>query len=65
MTAKLEFNLEEPEDVLKFNRCNKSLDLTLCLFNLKERMYKDRCLTPDEFFEIFNSYNIHLEELIL
>jgi len=40
MTAQLNFNLDDQEDYLKYNRCNKSLDLALCLFNLKERMYK-------------------------
>ena len=64
MTVKLEFNLDEPEDVQKFNRCNKSLDLTLCLFNIREEMIKNSKINQKQFFALLSSYNIDLEQLI-
>ena len=64
MTAQLNFNLEEPDDVLKYNRCNKSIDICLCLFNIRELMVKNSKVNQKQFFEILSSYNINLEELI-
>lgn len=63
MTAQLNFDLDVPEDVQRYNRCNKSLELVLCLFNLKEQIFNSELITDEVFFETLQSYNINLEEL--
>ena len=75
MKAKLEFNL--PNDQIEFNRCNKSLDMAIVLYEimnikrkyLKHSDYSESQYTMlDEVFEdIFNSYDnngINIDELI-
>jgi hypothetical protein len=64
MTAQLNFNLEEYDDIIKYNRCNKSLDLTFCLLKLRNEILKDKDITSDVFFGILDEYNINLEQII-
>lgn len=69
MKAKLIFNL--PNDQLRFNRCNKSLDMALALFDISKLRFNldlDNKLNIKEMTkginEIFEKYNINLEDLI-
>jgi len=69
MKAILEFDL--PEDNLEFNRCNKSLDMTLALFDIGQLRFnlelEDRLNIKQMTIginDIFSKYNINLDELI-
>ena len=69
MKAKLEFNL--PEDNLEFNRCNKSLDMALALFDIGQLRFNlemENKLNIKEMTkginDIYSKYNINLDELI-
>jgi hypothetical protein len=69
MKAKLKFNL--PEDNLEFNRCNKSLDMALALFDISQLRFNlemENKLNIKEMTkginDIFSKYNINLDELI-
>lgn len=63
MTAQLNFNLDNPEDFQKYNRFDKSLDLVLCLFDIRELIVRNSKINQKQFFEILSSYNIEIEEL--
>lgn len=69
MIAKLIFSI--PNDQLQFNRCNKSLDMALALFDIRQLRFNlemEEKLNIKEMTkginEIFEKYNINLEELI-
>jgi hypothetical protein len=69
MKAKLIFNL--PEDNLEFNRCNKSLDMALALFDISQLRFNlemENKLNIKEMTkginDIYSKYNINLDELI-
>jgi hypothetical protein len=69
MKAKLIFNL--PEDDLEYNRCNKSLDMALALFDISQLRFNlemENKLNIKEMTkginDIFRKYNINLDELI-
>jgi hypothetical protein len=69
MKAKLIFNL--PEDNLEFNRCNKSLDMALALFDIGQLRFNlemENKLNIKEMTkginDIYSKYNINLDELI-
>ena len=69
MKAKLIFNL--PEDDLEYNRCNKSLDMALALFDISQLRFNlemENKLNIKEMTkginDIYSKYNINLDELI-
>jgi hypothetical protein len=69
MKAKLIFNL--PEDDLEYNRCNKSLDMALALFDIGQLRFNlemENKLNIKEMTiginDIYSKYNINLDELI-
>jgi hypothetical protein len=69
MKAKLIFNL--PEDNLEYNRCNKSLDMALALFDISQLRFNlemENKLNIKEMTkginDIYSKYNINLDELI-
>jgi hypothetical protein len=69
MKAILKFNL--PEDNLEFNRCNKSLDMALALFDIGQLRFNlemENKLNIKEMTkginDIYSKYNINLDELI-
>lgn len=45
MKAKLEFNLDDPEDRMAHFRCVKSLDMALALFEILHNTRKGICYT--------------------
>lgn len=75
MKAHLKFNLDNPEDVMNFKRVNKSLDMALLIWDLSnlKRNYKNRDMSDgegilfddifNEIFELFEKYDINIEEL--
>ena len=66
MKATLEFNMDEPEDVMAHLRCAKSLDMALALWDISQAGYKDLSLEDykSEVLQAFNKYNINLDDLI-
>lgn len=70
--AKLKFNLNNPEDVEHYNRCNKSLDMASALFDIVVNLRKtaDRKLEseyekggyPDEAEVIYEEINEILDK---
>jgi hypothetical protein len=69
MKAILEFNL--PENDLEYNRCNKSLDMALALFDIGQLRFNlemENKLNIKEMTkginDIYSKYNINLDELI-
>jgi len=70
MKAVLEFNLDEFDDKLAHNRCVKSLDMALMLFDLNKLIfeYKQKEITLKQFEsrvkELYDIYYINLDELI-
>lgn len=75
MKAVIKFNLDDPEDEIKYKRVNKSLDMALFIWDLSnlKRNYKNRDMTDAEgilFDDIFNDigdlfekYDINIDEL--
>ena len=64
MTAQLNFDLENPEDVIKFNRCNKSLDLALCLFRINQLLFDIESLDTKMFLQTLAEYDININVLV-
>jgi hypothetical protein len=77
--AILEFDLNDPDDTLAYNRCNKSLDMALALWELchnscKGLLYNCEAkemnsheavyMVFDRIYEILQENNINLDELI-
>jgi len=63
MKARLTFNLEEPGDVLAHNRCIKSTDMAILLFQLIYNTDIDE-LTNDKFAEMIEEAGIVIDDLI-
>jgi len=70
MKAKLEFDLEDLEDVMSHLRCVKSLDMALALLEI-QKISKNKWgyeFTATQFQskiqEVFKEYDINLEDLI-
>ena len=41
MKAILEFNLDEPDDIIAHRRCVKALDMALALWTIRYNLFKD------------------------
>lgn len=77
MKAKLEFNLNDPEDAMAHKRCVKALDMALVLFEIQNNMIKyvesilpDTNLEPAHVFRdkvdrLLEAHGINIEELVL
>jgi hypothetical protein len=74
MRAKLIFDLDVMDDVAAYERCNKSLDLALALWDFSNKLRsiskygtgeEDVDSISKDFYEILEEYNINLEKLIL
>lgn len=76
--AILKFDLNDPDDVIDYKRCNKSLDMSLALWEIvhntkkgllfsmegKEmNQYETLNFVFDKIYEIVNEHNINLDEL--
>lgn len=68
MKAKLEFDLEDLDDVMSHLRCVKSLDMALALFKIqgviRSKWDYDNEEIKSEIGKIFQEYDINLEDLI-
>ena len=77
--AILEFDLNDPDDRMEYMRCNKSLDMTLALWELSHNtkkglgysmegkemdQYETLEFVFDRIHEIINDRNINFDELI-
>lgn len=74
MRAKLIFDLDSMDDLAAYERCNKSLDMSLALWDFSQKLRSiSKYGTGEEnvdsiskdFYEILEEYNINLEKLIL
>jgi len=74
MRAKLIFDLDNMDDVAAYERCNKSLDLALALWDFSQKLRsiskygsgeEDIESISKDFYEILEEHNINLEKLIL
>lgn len=67
MKAVLEFNLENHDDKLSHNRCIKSLDLSIALWEINQLNYEGYIHATDlmnRINEIFEKHTINLNELV-
>lgn len=68
MRAKLEFDLDNPEEKKEHFRCVKSSDMACALFeiqmNLKKRSGENSDIIFEEISKIMDEYNLNIEELI-
>ena len=79
MKAKLEFDLDNPDDKMAHMRCVKATDMALMLWDIKQNIrsklkYSDEKLSEaefhqweimqDEFYSFASEYGINLDELI-
>lgn len=68
MKAKLEFNLEDLDDVMAHLRCVKSLDMALTLFKIqgiiRDKWEFNAVEIQQKINEAFEEYDINLEDLI-
>jgi hypothetical protein len=77
--ATLKFDLNDPDDRMEYMRCNKSLDMTLALWELSHNtkkglgysmegkemdQYETLEFVFDRIHEIINDRNINFDELI-
>ena len=74
MKAKLIFDLNDEEDIAAYERCNKSLDLALALWDFSQKLKaiskygsgeEDIESISKDFYDILEEHNINLEKLIL
>jgi hypothetical protein len=74
MRAKLIFDLDSMDDLAAYERCNKSLDMSLALWDFSNKLRtiskygtgeEDVESISKDFYEILEEYNINLEKLIL
>ena len=74
MKAKLIFNLDEEEDIAAYERCNRSLDMSLALWDFSNKLRsiskygsgeEDIESISKDFYDILEEHNINLEKLIL
>ena len=78
MKAKLEFDLDNPDDKMAHMRCVKATDMALMLWDIKQKIrsklkygedlseseFHQWELMQDEFYSIASEYGINLDELI-
>ena len=68
MKAKLEFDLEDLNDVMEHSRCIKSLDMAKALSKIQKISKNGWVLNiseiQNEIQEVFQEFNINLEDLI-
>ena len=78
MKAKLEFDLDNPDDKMEHMRCIKATDMALMLWDIKQKIrsklkYSEDLsedelhqweVMQDEFYSIASDYGINLDELI-
>jgi len=78
MKAKLEFDLDNPDDKIAHMRCVKATDMALMLWDIKQKIrsklkYSDDLsedelhqweVMQDEFYSIADDYGINLDLLI-
>ena len=78
MKAKLEFDLDNPDDKMAHMRCVKATDMALMLWDIKQKIrsklkYSDDLsedelhqweVMQDEFYSIADDYGINLDLLI-
>jgi len=68
MKAKLEFDLEDLDDVISHLRCVKSLDMALTLFKIqsiiRDKWEFSAIEMQNQINEAFEEYDINLEDLI-
>jgi hypothetical protein len=77
--AILKFDLNDADDTLAYNRCNKSTDMAIALWELSHNSRKGLlynceakemnsheavCMVFDRIYEIMDEHNINLDELI-
>jgi len=74
MRAKLIFDLDSMDDLAAYERCNKSLDISLALWDFSQKLRsiskygtgeEDVESISKDFYDILEEYNINLEKLIL
>lgn len=74
MRAKLIFDLDSMDDLAAYERCNKSLDMSLALWDFSQKLRtiskygtgeEDVESISKDFYEILEEHNINLEKLIL
>ena len=70
MKAKLIFNLEDVDDQVAFQRCSKSLDMALALWDFSNKLRSIEKYgggeedIHQEFYDILEKYNLNIENLI-
>jgi hypothetical protein len=78
MKAKLEFDLDNPDDKMEHMRCIKATDMAIMLWDIKQKIrsklkygedlseseFHQWELMQDEFYSIASEYGINLDELI-
>jgi len=78
MKAKLEFDLDNPDDKIAHMRCIKATDMALMFWDIKQKIrrklkYNEDLsedelhqweVMQDEFYSIADDYGINLDELI-
>ena len=68
MKAKLEFDLEDIDDIMSHLRCVKSLDMALTLFKIqgiiRDKWEFNAVEIQKQINEAFEEYDINLEDLI-
>lgn len=64
MNASIRFNLNDPDDRMRHMRCIKSLDMALALFDIQEKAIVYDSINISELHEIFQKYNITMDEII-
>lgn len=74
MKVKMIFDLNEEEDIEAYERCNKSLDMALALWDFSQKLKSIEKYGSGEenvesiskdFYEILEEHNIILDKLIL
>jgi len=74
MKVKMIFDLNEEEDIEAYERCNKSLDMALALWDFSQKLKNIEKYGSGEenvesiskdFYEILEEHNIILDKLIL
>lgn len=68
MKAKLEFDLENVDDVMSHLRCVKSLDMALALWKIKDisknKWEFNAVEIQQKINDVFEEYDIELEDLV-
>lgn len=64
MNATIRFNLNDPEDKMSHMRCIKSLDMALALWRIQEKAMEYESINIAQLNEIFEKFNITMDEII-